>query len=316
MAVDNDTSALYRTELEKEPRLSQQETDLFASHFQAYKHLRQEVTGWLKERLGREPEFDEISLEIDSDLELAEIKQRGLDARNKLWVGHLRLVTTIAKRLFPKAQGTSFTYQDLVGEGNIGLEEGIERYEPGHGTFANYVGWRIEHNIRRAIDDQGRDPRIPVHLVEAYTKLTNRQIQRAQEEGSFLSFEELAPELGISPGFVRGIRSVPSVFSLSSPIGDTDRTIEEVVADPHQENAIETLLDRFIAEDKKEALKEAWEGLNQRWRDVLIWSLDLKNTGEQLSYSKIGQLLGVSHTMVGDIKRRALRRLREAIELD
>lgn len=261
--------------------------------------LEDPVRTYLKE-IGKVP-----LLSADEEMELAVRMEEGDEsAKRRLSEANLRLVVSIAKRYV----GRGMQFLDLIQEGNLGLIKAVEKFDYRKGyKFSTYATWWIRQAITRAIADQARTIRIPVHMVETINKLIRVQRQLLQEYGREPYPEEIAKEMHMSLERVREIQKIAQEpVSLETPIGEEeDSHLGDFIQDDHipvpAEQATATLL--------KEQIAEVLDTLTERERNVLRLRFGLDD-GRSRTLEEVGKEFNVTRERIRQIEAKALRKLR------
>mgnify|MGYP001003247113 FL=1 len=262
------------------------------------------VRMYLKE-IGRVP-----LLTADEEIELARRMEAGDEsARHRLEEANLRLVVSIAKRYV----GRGMLFLDLIQEGNLGLLKAVEKFDYSKGyKFSTYATWWIRQAITRAIADQARTIRIPVHMVETINKYIRISRQLLQGLGRDPTAEEVAKEMGLSTLRVREIMKIAQEpVSLETPIGEEedshlgDFIEDEAALDPADAASVMLL---------KEQITEVLQTLAPREAEVLRLRFGLED-GRSRTLEEVGQSFGVTRERIRQIEAKALRKLRHPVRL-
>ncbi len=286
----SDPVRLYLNEIGRYPLLtSQQEVEL-AMHMEAG-HRAQA-------RLDEEGLIDEDRAVLGHEIDIGDAAQKQLVQSN------LRLVVALARRYV----GRGMALLDLIQEGNVGLMRAVERFDYRRGfKFSTYATWWIRQAISRAIADQGRTIRMPIHVLDSVNKLTRAQREMTQTMGRKPTLDELAFELDIEPSRVAELQRIAQdTVSLETPVGeDDDGTLGDLVEDLESDRPPDVATFSSL----QDQLAMALEGLNEREREVLIMRFGLAD-GRMRTLEEVGSHFKVTRERIRQLETKALAKLR------
>ena len=243
---------------------------------------------------------DEINL-------AARIKKGDREARALMIKANLRLVVKIAHDY----ANLGLPLLDLVSEGNIGLMKAVERFDPAKGgKLSTYAAWWIKQSIKRALDNQSKTIRLPVHLVDKISKMRRISLQMSEELGREPTDDELAEEIGISSGKVSQLKTVSiRPASLDAPISDDDSTeFGEIVGDEDAQTPFALLRDKNLRDEVSGLLAV----LDDRERKIIFQRFGLDG-GQPKTLEEVGKKFGVTRERIRQLQNIALAKLRLAL---
>ena len=245
--------------------------------------------------------LDDFNLEVKS---LKQVERRVKSAKSQLVEANLRLVISIAK----KYTNRGLQFLDLIQEGNIGLMKAVDKFEYRRGyKFSTYATWWIRQSITRAIADQARTIRIPVHMIETINKLSRISRAKVQELGREPTADELSEDLGMPLYKVRKVLKIAKEpISLDTPIGDDeDSQLKDFIADEHIRDPGEATVSSNMGERTRDALKT----LTKREENVLRLRFGIDSIKDH-TLEEVGQDFDVTRERIRQIEAKALRKLR------
>ena len=297
-----DPVRMYLKEIGKVPLLSADEEIELAKNMEAGTIAKEKIAILKKrEETASEEELAEIKEEIQN---LQKDVDAGDEAKKRLAEANLRLVVSIAKRYV----GRGMLFLDLIQEGNLGLIKAVEKFDYRKGyKFSTYATWWIRQAITRAIADQARTIRIPVHMVETINKLIRVSRQLLQELGREPSPEEIAEEMSMPVERVREILKISQEpVSLETPIGEEE---DSHLGDFIQDDNVPVPADAAAFTLLKEQLEEVLGTLTEREQKVLTLRFGLED-GRARTLEEVGKEFNVTRERIRQIEAKALRKLR------
>ncbi len=301
--LPTDTVAVYLREIGRVPLLGEDEEIIYGKRVQRMMSLLAEKDK-LEQSLGRVVSNNEWAKEVGlSEKELNQVLHQGKLAKNKMIRANLRLVVSVAKKYLNR----NLEFLDLIQEGSLGLEKGVEKFDPSKGyKFSTYAYWWIRQGMTRAITQKGRTIRIPVHITEKLNKIKKIQRELTLKLGRSATTNEIADELGVKPDQVRECLKIARVpMSLDMRLGeDQDTELSSLIEDDSPSPS-----DSLSQDAMRQEVQEMLASLKPREQEILSLRFGLID-GEQWTLQSISKRLNISRERTRQIESKALLKLR------
>jgi len=302
-SLSSDMVRVYLQEIGQFPLLTSDQEITYGRQVQQMIAIEQHKDH-LSEQLHREPTLAELATFVNkSETEITRILHLGQRAKQKMVTANLRLVVSIAK----KYQRRNLEFLDLIQEGAIGLQRGVEKFDPNRGyKLSTYIYWWISQAITRAIAEKSRTVRLPIHITEKLNQIKKVQRELFQTLGRRATVTEIAQTLNLQPSQIREYLSAASgTVSLDLKVGDNqDTELSELLSDEGI-SPNEHITQELLRQD----LNNLLSSLKPMQREVLILRFGLLDHQEQ-SLAQIGERLNVSRERVRQIQQQAMNVLR------
>jgi RNA polymerase nonessential primary-like sigma factor len=301
-----DTVRAYLQEIGRIPLLTQEQEIIFAQQIQQMMVILAE-SAKLAVELKRTPTLPEWANQMQlSEQELLQQLNQGKKAKQKMIASNLRLVVSIAKQY----QRRNLELMDLIQEGTLGLERGVEKFNPALGyRFSTYAYWWIRQGITRAIAQQGRTIRLPIHINEKLNKIKRVQRELSQKLGRIPTSTEIANALSLKPSQIREfLLMARQTISLDIRVGaDREVQLQDLIEDNrYSVNGYTT------GESLNQEVENLLSNLSRQQQEILNLHFGLID-GHQLSLEQIGQRMGISRERVRQIEKQALNLLQQQL---
>ncbi|BAY81975.1 RpoD family RNA polymerase sigma factor [Calothrix parasitica NIES-267] len=301
--LNTDTVRAFLVQIGRVPLLTREEEIFYAQRVKQLTQLLQ-IKEDLTEKLDSEPPFSAWSDAAQmSESQLQETLDQGEIARQKMIEANLRLVVAIAK----KYQHRNLEFVDLIQEGTLGLQRGVEKFDPDKGyKFSTYAYWWIRQAITRALDQKSRSIRLPIHVCQTLKKIKKARRDLTQDLGRTPTMKEIASQVSLKPSQIQDyLHMSRQPVSLDLRVGEgQDTELQDLLEDTSS-----SIDDYVNSQSLKECLNEMLVELTPQQREVVNLHFGLKD-GRELTLTEVAKRMDISHTRVRQLQRQAIARLR------
>ncbi|MEO1431954.1 MAG: RNA polymerase sigma factor, RpoD/SigA family [Cyanobacteria bacterium J06633_8] len=301
--LNTDTVRSFLVQIGRVPLLSREEEIFFAQRVKQLMELQQ-IKEDLTEKANSEPSLSTWANAVEmTPTQLQETLDRGEIARQKMIEANLRLVVAIAK----KYQHRNLEFVDLIQEGTLGLQRGVEKFDPDKGyKFSTYAYWWIRQAITRALDQKSRSIRLPIHVCQTLKKIKKARRDLTQKLGRTPTISEISSHVSLKPSQIQDyLHMSRQPVSLDLRVGEgQDTELQDLLEDTSS-----SIDDYVNSQSLKECLDEMLIELTPQQREVVNLHFGLSD-GRELTLTEVAKRMDISHTRVRQLQRQAIARLR------
>ncbi|MEM6752152.1 MAG: RNA polymerase sigma factor, RpoD/SigA family [Cyanobacteria bacterium P01_C01_bin.38] len=301
--LNADTVRSFLVQIGRVPLLTREEEIFYSQRVKQLTQLQQ-IKEDLTEKLDSEPNFSAWAAAAQMpEAQLQETLDNGEMARQKMIEANLRLVVAIAK----KYQHRNLEFVDLIQEGTLGLQRGVEKFDPDKGyKFSTYAYWWIRQAITRALDQKSRSIRLPIHVCQTLKKIKKARRDLTQQLGRTPTMVEIASQVSLKPSQIQDyLHMSRQPVSLDLRVGEgQDTELQDLLEDTSS-----SIDDYVTAQSLRECLDEMLIELTPQQREVVNLHFGLSD-GRELTLTEVAKRMDISHTRVRQLQRQAIARLR------